>query len=275
MNYEEFKLALQKDLMQYIPSKMKKLKVVYVLGEALESKEDSLYFYYIKNRKVTKGVTIRVKDVFDQYLRHGNLARAVGEIVDSVQLIMKPEAAFQYENIRENTIPQLLNTDMNQKLLEKVPHRAWNDLSIVYQWKLGGDACGICYKIVSNKMMEKIGMTEEELFQQALKNMKRDYPIKVQTIQEAAYEMQFGIPMDENMRLELEPEPEQLYFIANTSKKFGASVVLDQENLQQIAEKLGSGFYVFFESHDALIAVRKEEMDLAEVQLIAKEMNSR
>ena len=76
------------------------------------------------------------------YRRYGSDGMRLDEIVDEVhRLILKHEedtpdvdlSGFRsWEIVRENIYPKLVNAEQSKELLEKIPHRNFMDLAVVY-----------------------------------------------------------------------------------------------------------------------------------------------
>lgn len=105
-------------------------------------------------------------------------------IRESIERI--PEA-LSIDNIDPSRLPdnvtlKLINTEQNKELLENVPHREFEDLSIIYSWTIGMESEGVYSTIVTNDMAEGIGLSEEELYQRACENTKRLFPTEIKSM---------------------------------------------------------------------------------------------
>ena len=107
------------------------------------------------------------------------------EIVDEVyRLILKhaedtPDfdiSGFrEWETIRGDIYPKLVNAKQNKELLEKIPHRAFMDLAVVYYAAVRDHARkNIGTILIYNGHMEMWGQEEENLYQTAMMNMCAD-----------------------------------------------------------------------------------------------------
>ena len=135
-------------------------------------------------------------------------------------------------------------------------------MSIIYRWKVGGDNEGLYTNIINNDFAEKIGKTEEELYELAKENTKRMFPITVQNMNEVIADMMFNeLSIDGEMRTEFEatveevPDERAMYVITNKAKIFGAASILYEEELFDLAEKLNSNLYILPSSVHECIAI--------------------
>ena len=81
--------------------------------------------------------------------------------------------SYSKNKIRERIQLYLINPDRNEKLLREVPHREFLDLSVVYRL-LTIDEEDENLETISHQKLDELGMTEEELYQAAMENMKSD-----------------------------------------------------------------------------------------------------
>ena len=63
----------------------------------------------------------------------------------------------------ERVVFQIINTQQNKSFLEKVPHREFQDLSIVYRVVINEDKNGIQSTKVTDELAGRLGMNEEQL----------------------------------------------------------------------------------------------------------------
>lgn len=154
------------------------------------------------------------------------------------------------EKILENVKYTLLNRKWNKTMLCKIPHKTVLDLIAVYELisKNGKFSCKITYE-----MMEKYGITIQELDEAAKKN-KEEYIIN--NIFDAMISM---FPDEDNKIKELEEAKEQCcdfpqYVITCKSKIKGASVMLYPEYFETLANKLHSDLYIIPSSiHEIIV----------------------
>ena len=84
--------------------------------------------------------------------------------------------SYSKNKFRERIQLYLINPDRNEKLLREVPHREFLDLSVVYRL-LTIDEEDENLETISHQKLDELGMTEEELYQAAMENMKSDVKI--------------------------------------------------------------------------------------------------
>lgn len=179
------------------------------------------------------------------------------------------------EHFRENVVMCLINTEQNRELLVDVPNRQFHDLSVVYRWVVEETPDAVGSIIVSDKVAEMAGMTEEELFRCASKNTREKNPVRITSMQEIMFNV-LSIPPEMRDMFGQEPTPaDNMWIIGNERGINGAASMLYEENLHQLAEKLGDDLFILPSSIHEVIAVPAEmaEKNLTNLLKMVEEVN--
>ena len=139
---------------------------------------------------------------------------------------------------RENVIFALINTERYKEGLASIPHKEFEDLSIVYYEFHPEQAL---YRLIKNEDMENDNLTEEELYELGFENTRRIMVPKVVSmsdmIRELAEEMGLEIRQEANMHL-------SAYVITNEQRQRGAANILYGDIMENVSQKLSkSGFF--------------------------------
>ncbi len=170
---------------------------------------------------------------------------------------------------------ELIHTEQNKDFLSSVPHREFQDLSIIYNCtfrteNIKGRAC------VTNRLAEFLNVTEEELYAYAYENTKRVHKPIVRPLEDVLlYAMFKG---HEGMNLEEIPERDgtsiiSLYMLTNCEEKRGAVSMLYTEELEKLAEKLDSDLYILPASVDMVLVTNTQDYTPEGLAQIVYEMN--
>jgi len=175
------------------------------------------------------------------------------EIVDEVyRLILKYEedmpdvdiSVFQnWETIRDDIYPKLVNAEQNKELLEKIPHRNFMDLAVVY-YAIARDYAreDIGTILILNGHMEIWGQEEENLYQTAMRNMRADGEADFVTLESVVKHILRGITLPDDESKDLRRK--NMYILTNHRRRFGAAEILDKKTLRTIADQIGDRFIV-------------------------------
>ena len=198
--------------------------------------------------------------MYKEYLRTGDLQETMQNAAEAMdkafqQTVLPP---LDLQAAKDNIIFQLVNTIQNEDMLQKMPHREFQDLSIIYRWVVSMDEKGFSSTMINNNLAKELGMGEEQLFKAAAENTRRILPPTVKSMNEVMREMFIadGMPpsMADLMIGEMEPE-QTMWVISNECKISGAASMLYEDKLHKLAEKVGSDLYVMPSSVHEVIAV--------------------
>ena len=181
-----------------------------------------------------------------------------------------------YKDADENVVFQLINTEQNRSFLEQVPHREFQDLSIIYKLVVNADAESIQSIKVTNSLAERLGMNEEQLFKYAAENTRRILPPRIRNMNDVMKEMFLsdGMPEEIAEMMIREVPPEQtLWIISNNRGIDGAVSMLYENELHELAENLESDLYILPSSVHEVLAVSTELTDPEELAQMVAEVN--
>lgn len=156
---------------------------------------------------------------------------------------------------------QIINTQLNRAMLDKVPHRQFMDISIIYKIIINKDQRGIQSMEVTDEIAGLLGMNEGQLFRCAVENTKRIFPTTVRNMNDVLKDMclNYGVPDDDiGMILDERMADQAMWVISNTACNNGAANMLYENVLHELAEKLGSNLYILPSSVHEVIAVPTE-----------------
>ena len=259
------------------------------LGGAFQIKEHNV----IKNNNVKRaGIAVMKNEedigpcvYLDEFYReYESDGMKFDEIVDEVcRLILKHEeddaldfdiSGFKrWETVRENLYPKLINAEQNKELLEKIPHRAFMDLAVVYYAVVRDSAReDIGTILIYNGHMEMWGQEEENLYREAMINMRTDGEANLVSIENIIRRV---LPNEDiSLGLGGHRRDISMYILTNSRKRFGAAEILDKKTLRMIADEVGDGFIVLPSSvHETIILPPKDEKEYGMLKGMVREVN--
>lgn len=264
MTYEVFKAVVKEKFLSYLPEEYRDAEVNIRPVRKVNRTLDALSVLKDGSRMFS---SMYVNELYEQYREYGDLEMilqaAAWKYAQSAELLKERQSEMYMgiEHFKENVIMCLINTEQNRELLAGIPNRKFQDLSVIYRWVVKSSPDGMESSIVSNEMAEIAGMTEEELFRSAVENTRRINPVSVTCMGSMFGGIPEGIEIPQEVREEMEREKrtaDNMWIISNRSGINGAVSMLYEENLHQLAEKLGENLFILPSSIHEVIAVPAE-----------------
>ena len=284
MTYEVFKAVVKEKFLSYLPEEYRDAEIKIHPAKKINRTLDGLAVQM--EGDIQMFPTVYINDMYGHYRACGNLetvlqvaAQKYAQTAERVKDWQPPEGLGDgMEHFKDNVILCLINTEQNRELLEDVPHREFHDLSVIYRWVVESVPDGIGSVIVSDNTAERAGMTEEELFRCAVENTRRMHPVTVTCMGNLFGGIPEGIDIPPEAREEMEMAARtagKMWIISNSVGINGATSMLYEENLHQLAEKLGDDLFILPSSIHEVIAVPAEmaEKNLTNLLRMVGEVN--
>lgn len=184
-------------------------------------------------------------------------------------------ALTDYSQMKEKLAMEVVSAEANKDMLQNVPHQNMEDMAVVYRFVLNSDEEGRASILVTNQIIENMGVTPEQLHADALENAPQIKPAEIKGMSEVMAEM-MGAEQAEMMGIvPVAPEDEQMFVATVPDKVHGAGVLAYQDFMDQAAERAGGDFFILPSSiHEILIVPDNGKMDLKELEAMVKEVNA-
>lgn len=193
MNYELFKEVVAEKFKDYMPVGYTNYKLDIHKVDKVNQTLDAMNLIPDGNEKLKTTPSIYLNNMYEHYKECEDLQEVLQEAAKTMDRVFKeaPEIApkVDFDNAKDNVVMALINTEQNKELLKNVPNREFQDLSIVYRWVVSVEAEGISSSIVNNDLAEKLGMSEEALYNAAVENTKRIFPPSVKSMDDVIRDM--------------------------------------------------------------------------------------
>ena len=187
---------------------------------------------------------------------------------------------MSWGRVKDMILYKVVNTEKNKKMLEKMPHREYLDLSIIYYLYFGEHDAGQFTAPVNTELMNLWGVTEEDIYRAAKNNTSVIMPVVIKTIEDVLNEMLKNNISDEldktlfkEVFTELIDEP-ILYVCTNRIGMNGAACILYEGVLAEFAERKGCDIVILPSSiHEALLLPDNGEVDYDELREMVECIN--
>ncbi len=278
MDYEMFKEIVKEKIKDYMPPEYRDAAVDIFSVNKVNGAKDALAL-----RKADEQIApnLYLDNCYKIYQGYDDLKKTL-EVMAEEYCEMASRSVKKLEldlsQMKDRVVMMLVNTEQNREMLADMPHREFQDLSVIYRYVVSQNREGIASFRITNDIMKECGMTPEDLFRYAAENTKKMFPPKISTIEEVMFGMsgEDGIPDEIAEFLDMNREPkESLWVISNTSGINGAVSMLYEENLHNLAERIGTDLYILPSSvHEVLAAsVEMGSGNPEELAVMVQEIN--
>ena len=229
----------------------------------------------IKKKGINLSPTIYLNSYYEDYLDGECLREGAARLVRDYMAALPDEGIdisfFEdYEEVRKRLAFKLISSELNEELLENIPHLPFLDMEIAFYYsvdvgKMDGGAI-----LIRNSHMEHWGVKTEDLMRDSLKNAPRILPgthREICDLMETMCPEKSGMLTDELKGL-------NLYVLSNERMTLGAAVILYPGMPEEVAQLLGSGFYIIPSSiHEVIVVSDKNETDITYLKDMIKVIN--
>lgn len=283
MNFNEFKQYTIDNIKDFMSEKFADAEVS--VREVMKNNDTKLSGLTITIPGDTIAPTVYLEDFYRRYSEEGI---SIDEILDGIayMYINAYEESQQwdsnklidkildYESVKDRIFPRLVNREFNKERLPKIPHIDYDgDLAVTYHVELDEEYNpdeGRKSILVTKEMLEKYGVSVEELHEKACENMKKNTPSEIESMAETLAKLM--IPHYELMTAEEKEEakeecglnegPGLLYVLSNKTKVFGAAAVLDTEIMDKFFKEHGSFYLLPSSVHEAILVPKNAQPDM-------------
>ena len=230
----------------------------------------------ITQQEMNISPTIYLENFYEAYVRGISLDVIAESIVDSYQNVpqemnVSMEFFRDFEKVKGRVAYRLVNLEKNKEFLADVPFIPHLDLAICFYYAFGDMKLGEGAILIQQNHMEMWNTDVKELFALAQENTAKLYPIEIMRMRTMMEQLLDGEELEGLEDL----EPSTMYVLTNKKKIQGAAVILYPELLDNIARRLGVGFYIIPSSvHEVIVVPFHKEISVESMKGMIQEVNS-
>ncbi len=277
MDYEMFRDVVKEKLLGYLPDELARYSLLADRTGKVNETLDALHLVPPDCQPDSLYPTVYLNHMYEEYRKSGNLQETLEltafYMAGACREAERKNSRITPQGAPESIVMSLVNTEQNREMLRYMPHREFEDLSIVYRYvtDIGSPMESVP---VTVEIAKKIGMGEEELFHAAVENTRRLFPPKTELLSDIVVEMfmEGGFP-EETAREMGNIMQAPVYVISNEGHTNGAVSMLCGDKLHELAEQLGSDLYILPLSVYEVMAVPTEETVPEELAELVQENN--
>lgn len=261
--------------------------VIVDISEVVKRNDTKRLALCIRNRDGIIGRNIYVEPYYRMFLEDTPIEDVAEKVVEFFREDEAKHNPFRdglmildwiknYSRVKERLMFRLVNAEANQEYLRDAIRKPYLDLyiSIYILVNISADQTGTV--TVTKEMLSAWGVSEDEVFAQAMENTRKTFPETVMHINTIVEE---SLGKDEFRAYMNAPEETvvQLYVATNNRRIDGAGVVLYEGVLRDVADKLGLKHLVIFLSsvHELiLMPSNPKNEDIPYLQKMVREINT-
>lgn len=245
MKFEEFRTKVKEALPEFLPGELSKSVIRDVKADKVQMGE--LRGIMIIPPRSNMGVNIYLEEAFQEHLSGMQFTAIMNRISDAAVGSMGEMEGHDFSFLRDYNLAkgmltmQAINRDRNEGILKNVPHRTMEDLAIVYRFDLGNGQEGRFSTLITNKLLNRYGITLDQLHADAIEAAKKTMKYSILSMNEVLLRIQ----METLGHIVEEPVIWNPMHVATTENScFGAGVIAIPDFLEDAAEKMHGDFYV-------------------------------
>ncbi|MBQ9032716.1 MAG: hypothetical protein IJ106_14910 [Parasporobacterium sp.] len=273
MNFQEFVDKVKEAIQDALPESFRDAQVSV---EPFRKLNTSYLGLQVKREGQTVVPNINLDAHFREYQETGKpFADVLTAIAEQVQLAppMETEWLKDYSQVKEKLFIRVSDAKENEAFLRMAPHKEVDGLAISYHIAFEGLHGVEASTPVTYKMIEMLGVTEEQLHADALESTQRLYPVQYTSMAEVMNKM-MGIDADMDPDMMPATEGPQLMVLTNMQGIHGAATLFYPGQLEAIAQQMGSDFFVLPSSvHETLILPDDGTVEPDSLQFMVREIN--
>lgn len=297
MNYQEFKDYVVENIKGSLPEKYQDASIE--VREVNKNNNQSLDGLNVMLPEQNICPIIYLNSFYQDY----QAGRAMADIMENIAEIRNANAVEQnfpveklwnFDQMKDSVIFQAVGAEKNQTRLQGMPHRLEKDMALTYHMLLQKGEDGIISTEISNDVMQRMGVDENMLYEAAMENTPREFPMTFRPMEEVIKEilrkdfMGFNLDeltdddgMKEFMETLLEEGMEEMaeedmpmYILTNDRRIDGAAVLFYPDVQEKVAEQMGGDYVVFPSSiHEVLIVPDRGDLDYHDLKNTVNEIN--
>ncbi|WP_022770876.1 MULTISPECIES: DUF5688 family protein [unclassified Butyrivibrio] len=279
MDFETFRENLARDIKETLEARTgTDFEVEHRTAERMNGSYEAIV---VKPADSEVGVSLNATTLYQDYesgVSYENIAKGATDLADR-SLRNQPEfdvdSFKDYDKMKGTLAMEVVSKERNAELLDTVPHKDIEDMSVVYRFVLGETPAGSGTILVTNQMLENYGITADQLHADAMKTAPEVRPLVIEGMCEVLAK-QMGVQDLEMLGLNIPPEQEQIFVASVEGNVHGAGVLAYENFMEKASERVGGeSFFILPSSiHEILIVPDNGIMDLRHLESMVREVNA-
>ena len=266
MSFSEFCKEVKREIPVFLPEEYKGADIA--VEDVLKNNNTTQRALLIKKPGSMMCPMIYMHSYYERYLDTNDMTRIVTDIVDlrmseeEGNHMLNDETLYDYEKCRDQIMPRLINTKFNVNMLQNMPHKKKEDLSVIYTVELGERENEVMSMPITNALLDSWEKTKEDIEQAAEDNLKQRHSYTLEPITKV-------LEMEQQ-----EAENDVIYVLSNKRKMYGATEIINPEAIETLMKKTGEKkFYLLPSSIHEFLVVLTNDITTDDLRQMVREVN--
>ena len=280
MSFESFVATVKETIKDYLPEDYADAQV---LTEEVHKLNKSYLALIVQKPGQRIAASINLEELYrwsEEGTKIEALMKDIADTVRSQPPLTAREELPEYDDVKEYLIIRVSGYDKNKAYLEDIPHRKIADLAVTCHLMIKGKEDGMFTTVVTRKMLEEFGITEETLFHDAAERSPVNLPPRIEPMTHAIDRIFFGGVASDQPRsfdeqlAEIRTSEDKMAVITNAESMDGAAVIFYPEILDRIGLQMGKDFFILPSSVNECILLPDDgSMRVSDLESMVKEIN--
>ena len=254
MDYELFKKLMCSRIKEYMPPVFQDYQPHVRQVTKVNQTKDAFCMIPPEKKSFVAIPTLYMDELYEDFARDEDLERVIilaAEVFVRWSGVEIPNVSdFSLKDSPDCIIANLINAELNEELLEKVPHTGFLDMAVIYRLVHSVTEEGVNSAIITGDMLENSDMTVRDLHRLAMENTPRMFPSRL-----------------------YEGSGHGVFIMTNDPGVCGATTMLYEQDMQRLAETIGGDFFIMPTSMHEFFAIATELTDAADLAKMLAEGN--
>lgn len=276
MNYKEFVQAVVKYFTEYLGN-----EYTVSVNEVVKNNHVQMNGILMKKKGQKVTPNIYLNGYYEQYIEEDNFDLVVQNIWNTYQEALENfnwdefDFNLDWEKQKDTVVYKLVNYEENREKLSCIPYIRFLDLAITFHCLMNMHDGSVSMLPVTNTVMDHWNIDVKYLFQCAAENTPLHFPLICSSLEDVI-KMLAGADAIANRSDEESEDKVMMYVITNEQGINGASVMLYQEEFEQLAKELGEKLYVLPSSiHEVILMPYADDIDVSMLSKLVQEVNQK
>ena len=280
MNFDDFTALIQERIMDYLPEDYMDATVEITENRKLNQNYTALI---VKKEGQEIAASVDLDMLYDM-LDDMSFEEILEQAADMA--LRQPEGLDineiqDYEKARERFFIRVSDAEENKELLKDVPHKEILGLAVTCHVLVGLEDGEMGSAMVTSPLLDKYGVTTEQLFEDAFLNSQDILPPSIEPMETMLGRMMgFGMEMEVPETLEAQLEDIDLKkmgmaVLTNRQAVNGAAVIFYPDLMAKIGDSQQVDFFILPSScHEVILVADDGKMELKNLESMVKEINA-